>query len=171
MSLHTTWCWFFDNLQNIVLIATLVVLWGTMRAAERQSEGNFKPVLTIKRKHSTAPGEHEEELTFNPVVPFQITNAGTGPALMVKWRFVTASGAEVVRGRGEVPYIRAAQYVSSHVQEYELGSGRGVFPVTLECNYESASGVHYRSTTKLEKTNKLIIGHFETHSLKWWSKR
>jgi hypothetical protein len=55
-------------------------------------------------------------------------------------------------------------FTSFHRQQ--LGSGKAVFPVTLECSYRSASSVHYRSTTKLEKTDKLIIADFDVCPLK-----
>jgi hypothetical protein len=170
--LHTVWCWFSGNLQDITLIATLFVLWRSMRAAERQSEGTFKPVLTLRRMNTTAPGEHEVELTANPVLPFQITNAGTGPALTVTWKFRNASGKEISGTGGRLPFIRAAQYVRAQVLDKQLGAGAGVFPVTLECSYESASGVFYRSTTRLENNNKLYIGTVTARRLRFqWVRR
>jgi hypothetical protein len=74
--LHIAWCWFSHHLQDITLIATLVALWRTMKAAERQSEGSFKPVLTLRRQHTKAPDD--EELMTSPVLPFVIVNVGTG---------------------------------------------------------------------------------------------
>jgi hypothetical protein len=88
---------------------------------------------------------------------------------MVKWRFVRASGGEI--RKGEFSHIRVTQGVNSHLPEDQLGSGKGVFPVSLECVYSSASGARYRSTTKVEKPDELIIADFYVESLRtnWFS--
>ena len=174
--LQTLWYWFGEHLQEITLITTLltlVTLWRTMKAAERQSEGSFKPFLTLKRQHTQPLEDDETELLVNPVVPFEIVNVGTGPALMVKWKFRRASGDEIPKGKGEsVPHSTWARGENPLARRRDPGSGKGVFPIVLECTYLSASDVKYRSTTQVEKPGDLIIAkvHVERIRTKWLSR-
>jgi hypothetical protein len=141
----------FVVLNFVAFVVSVFVLWKSARAVEGQAEGTSKPVLTLMRRHSEPSDMDflEPQIHVDVLVPFKVRNVGTGPALMVRWRFVRDSGQEIVKGF--IPYIRTNQWVNLHLNQNQLGfSGGGVFRTTLECGYRSASHLQYRSETRLE---------------------
>jgi len=141
----------FIVLNFIAFMVSVFVLWRTAKAAERQSEGTSKPVLSLMRRNAEPSDREflESQIHLDVLVPFKVRNVGTGPALMVYRRFCDASGREIVKGF--ISYIRSGNYVNLYINQNQLGfTGNGVFRATLECEYQSASDMRYRSSTRLE---------------------
>ncbi|HXJ95714.1 MAG TPA: hypothetical protein VMT20_22975 [Terriglobia bacterium] len=112
------------SLTLLAFIVSIFVLWKTMRAAELQSEGTAKPVLTLMRKKSEPSDEDflEPQIHVEVAVPFKVRNVGTGPALMVQWKFRRDSGDELACGM--IPYIRTEQWVNTHLSVNQTGAYR-----------------------------------------------
>ena len=87
-------------------LGSILVLWKTMRAAERQMERTSKPVISLVRKNWKLDRDEllQPEQFADVGIPLRMRNVGNGTALEVHWRFKTEAGHELIHGM--VPHIQ-----------------------------------------------------------------
>jgi hypothetical protein len=159
------WHWITQNTLSLINLAafvfSVIVLWRTMRAIERQTERTSKPVIVLRRQNwKLANGELlEPQLNVDVLVPLQLRNVGNGTALVVHWRFKTDSGQELIHGM--VPHLQVDGFLRTRLTAEFLGLKHGVSRI-FECDYQSVSGEKYRSTVTIQN---LKLVKFETKNI------
>ena len=133
----------------LAFIFSVIVLWKTMRAAERQTERTSKPVLCLMRKNFDPSDLEllEPQLNVDALIPFRIRNVGNGTALVIHWRFKAESGKEIIHGM--VPYLQTQQELNTGFNAGQLSLDKHVL-CYFECEYLSLSQDKYRSVAKIE---------------------
>jgi hypothetical protein len=147
------WTWVTQNILSLINLAAFVisvlVLWRTMKAIERQTERTSKPVIVLRRTDWSLPGNEllEPQLNVEALIPFQIKNVGNGTALVVHWRFRKDSGEELIHGM--LPQLQVDSLLKTGLSAEQLGLKQGVSRI-FECDYQSVSGETYRSVIAIE---------------------
>lgn len=154
--------WLTHNILSIInliaFVMSVLVLWRTMRAVERQTERTSKPVIVLRRRSWTLPDNEllEPQLNVDALIPFQMRNVGNGTALVVHWRFKTDLGEELIHGM--IPQLQVNHVLKTRLNAERLGLTQGIRRI-FECDYHSVSGDTYRSVITIEN-QKLV--KFET---------
>ena len=133
----------------VAYLGSIVVLWKTMRAAERQMERTSKPVVSLVRKNWKLAEEEilQPQQFAEVVIPLRMRNVGNGTALEVLWRFKTEAGHVLIQGM--VPHLQPGRLAKTGLDDKQLGLRMGV-SLIFECEYFSISDDRYRSTAKLQ---------------------
>jgi len=95
--------WVSANLLSLInlsaFVLSVIILFKTMKATERQVERTSSPVIVLRRTDFNLPnGVLEPQINVEALLPFQMKNVGSGTAIEVHWRFKTASGEELIHG-------------------------------------------------------------------------
>ena len=140
---------FFALINLVAFCLSLIVLQKTMKAVDRQAERTSKPIVVLRRRHWKLADEEllEPQLNVDVLIPIQIKNVGNGTALVVHWRFKTASGGEIIHGM--IPNIQVGHAVKLGLTDVHLGLNQEV-PRIFECDYLSVSGDKYRTVERVE---------------------
>ncbi len=157
------------NLALINLIAfvfSVVVLYKTMKAAERLTERTSKPVICLRRTQLNLSDDEllEPQVNVDALIPFQIRNVGSGTALEIHWRFKAESGDEVIHGM--IPNLQPGHYMNTGLNANQVGLKQQGVSRNFECEYRSVNRDRYRSSIKIEN-RKLVT--FEEKKVSRWS--
>lgn len=121
------------------------------RAAAEQAEGQSKPVVAVACR-GTLPEDESEWLEES--VPaeiegerIQLINVGSGPALNLGWSYERERGVF----KGERAYLQPGERYA-----LPLPVERGINERRIQCEYVSARGVSYISTTTLR--DRYVVG-------------
>jgi hypothetical protein len=73
----------------VAFLFSVVLLWKTMRAGERQTERTSKPVICLRRENFNPSDREllEPQVNVVALIPFEMRNVGNGTALAIHWRF------------------------------------------------------------------------------------
>lgn len=148
----------------VAFLFSVVLLWKTMRAGERQTERTSKPVICLRRENFNPSDREllEPQVNVVALIPFEMRNVGNGTALAIHWRFKAESGEEIIHGM--IPNLQSGHCMSTGLKPGQLGLMEGVSR-NFECEYTSLSKDKYRSTIKIEHLNLVT---FEEGKVSWW---
>jgi hypothetical protein len=147
-------------LQFIVSVVALIFLIkyvrsteGIEKAANEQSEGLSKPVVTILANAMQSDKAFFEEMVAETTGQHvQLVNIGTGPAIKLKWSIDwTEKGNKGLKGdqQGFVPYLEAGKTLETSLPRVFL---TGQIECSVRCSYRSISEAEYTSLAVLDQT-------------------